>query len=111
VAYLLLYVDDIILTASSQHLLQHLIGYLQQEFAMTDLGHLHYFLGVSVQRSSASLFLSQAKYAAEILEKANMSSAIHPRLLLKFSPSCPPKDDHLLLILLYIAVSQVLCNI
>jgi hypothetical protein len=111
VAYLLLYVDDIILTASSQPLLQHLIGYLQQEFAMTDLGHLHYFLGVSVQRSSAGLFLSQAKYAAEILEKANMSSAIHPRLLLKFSPSCPPKDDHLLLILLYIAVSQVLCNI
>jgi hypothetical protein len=41
---------------------------------MTDLGHLHYFLGVSVQRSSAGLFLSQAKYAAEILEKANMSS-------------------------------------
>ena len=74
VAYLLLYVDDIILTASSQHLLQHIIGSLQQEFAMTDLGKLHYFLGVSAQRSSTGLFLSQAKYAAEILAKANMSS-------------------------------------
>ena len=74
VAYLLLYVDDIILTTSSQHLLEHIIGSLQQEFVVTDLGNLHYFLGVSVQRSSTGLFLSQAKYAAEILAKANMSS-------------------------------------
>ena len=73
-AYLLLYVDDIILTASSHHLLQHIIGSLQQEFAMTDLGNLHYFLGVSAERSPTGLFLSQAKYAAEILVKANMSS-------------------------------------
>jgi hypothetical protein len=74
VAYLLLYVDDIILTASSQHFLQHIIGSLQQEFAMTDLGNLHYFLGVSAKRSLTGLFLSQAKYATEILAKANMSS-------------------------------------
>jgi hypothetical protein len=39
-------VDDIILTASSQPLLQRS---LQQEFAMTDLGHIHYFLGVSAK--------------------------------------------------------------
>jgi hypothetical protein len=78
VAYLLLYVDDIILTASSHHLLQHIIGSLQQEFAMTDLGNLHYFLGVSAKRSSSGLFLSQAKYAAEVLDKANMSSC-NPR--------------------------------
>jgi len=53
---------------------QHIIGSLQQEFAMTDLGNLHYFLGVSAKQSSSGLFLSQAKYAAEILDKANMSS-------------------------------------
>jgi len=47
---------------------------MQQVFAMTDLGNLHYFLDVSAKRSSSSLFLSQAKYAAEILDKANMSS-------------------------------------
>ncbi|WVZ84096.1 hypothetical protein U9M48_031160 [Paspalum notatum var. saurae] len=45
-AYLLLYVDDIVLTASSQHLLQHIITSLQQEFAMKDLGVLHQFLGI-----------------------------------------------------------------
>ena len=42
-AYLLLYVDDIVLTASSQQLLQRIISSLQQEFAMKDLGQLHHF--------------------------------------------------------------------
>ena len=39
-SYLLLYVDDIVLTASSQRLLQSVISSLQQEFAMKDLGQL-----------------------------------------------------------------------
>ncbi|GJW87828.1 ribonuclease H-like domain-containing protein [Tanacetum coccineum] len=73
-AYLLLYVDDIVLTASSEGLLQQIIGFLHQEFAKTDLGPLNYFLGISVTRDSLGLFLSQKKYAIEILEKAHMVS-------------------------------------
>ncbi|GKD45176.1 ribonuclease H-like domain-containing protein [Tanacetum coccineum] len=46
-AYLLLYVDDIILTASSARLLQQIILSLHNEFAMTDLGSLNYFLSIS----------------------------------------------------------------
>ncbi|GKE52829.1 ribonuclease H-like domain-containing protein, partial [Tanacetum coccineum] len=52
VAYLLLYVDDIILTASTTTLLQHLIDSLHREFDMTDLGVLNYFLGISAVRQS-----------------------------------------------------------
>ncbi|GJS98683.1 ribonuclease H-like domain-containing protein [Tanacetum coccineum] len=37
-AYLLLYVDDIVLTASSSDLLQQIITSLHAEFSMTDLG-------------------------------------------------------------------------
>jgi len=44
-AYLLLYVDDIVLTASSTDLLLSIIGRLHAEFAMTDLGDLHHFRG------------------------------------------------------------------
>jgi hypothetical protein len=47
-AYLLLYVDDIILTASSESLLRRIITSLQQKFAMKDLGLLHHFLGVKL---------------------------------------------------------------
>lgn len=47
--YLLLCVDDIVLTASSILLLLRVIGALQ-EFSMKDLGELHHFLGMEVQR-------------------------------------------------------------
>ena len=54
-AYLLLYVDDIVLTASSQQLLQSVISSLQQEFTMKDLGQLHHFLGVTVESRPSGL--------------------------------------------------------
>ncbi|KAK9074412.1 hypothetical protein SSX86_007010 [Deinandra increscens subsp. villosa] len=73
VAYLLLYVDDIILTTSSTGLKQTLMQQLAREFAMKDLGPLTYFLGISVQRDNNGLFLSQTKYAHEILQRAKMS--------------------------------------
>jgi hypothetical protein len=47
-AYLLLYVDDMVLTASTPALLQHLIARLYSAFAVKDMGPLHYFLGISV---------------------------------------------------------------
>nr|GEU72498.1 ribonuclease H-like domain-containing protein [Tanacetum cinerariifolium] len=52
VAYLLLYVDDIIFTASSTIILKQLINSLHREFDMTDLGALNYFLGISVVHNS-----------------------------------------------------------
>ncbi|GJZ65289.1 ribonuclease H-like domain-containing protein [Tanacetum coccineum] len=61
-------------TALLQPPLLHL---LHSEFAMTDLGSLNYFLGVSAQRSKSGLFLSQSKFAEEILERAH-STALLP---------------------------------
>ncbi|GJZ21793.1 ribonuclease H-like domain-containing protein [Tanacetum coccineum] len=46
VAYLLIYVDDIIRTTSFAALLQHITASLHREFDMTDLGPLNYFLGI-----------------------------------------------------------------
>ncbi|XP_071708089.1 uncharacterized mitochondrial protein AtMg00810-like [Rutidosis leptorrhynchoides] len=39
---------------------------------MTDLGMLNYFLGISVTRTTSGMFLSQKKYATEIIERAYM---------------------------------------
>jgi hypothetical protein len=44
IVYLLLYGDDIVLTASSGALLQRTMVALQREFAMKNLGPLHHFL-------------------------------------------------------------------
>ncbi|GKA14685.1 ribonuclease H-like domain-containing protein, partial [Tanacetum coccineum] len=72
VAYLLIYVDDIILTASSTTLLQQIISSLHSEFDMTDLGALNYFFGISLVRHSTRLFLSQKQYASQLFEHAHM---------------------------------------
>jgi hypothetical protein len=72
-AYLLLYVDDIVLTASSPGLLRHIISCLQQEFAMKDLGALHHFLGFTVERRPQGMFLHQRQYTVDLLEHAGMA--------------------------------------
>jgi hypothetical protein len=73
VAYLLLHVDDIVLTATSPQLLQRIISSLQQKFAKKDLGQLHHFLGVTVEPRQAGLLLHQRQYALDILERAGMT--------------------------------------
>jgi hypothetical protein len=85
IAYLLLYVDDIILTASSTSLLRRITELLHSEFAMTDLGALHHFLGISVTRSSDGLFLSQHQYAADLLQRAGMA---------EYHSTATPVDTH-----------------
>jgi hypothetical protein len=71
--YLLLYVDDIILTASSTKLLRRTISALQQEFDMKDLGPLHHFLSITVERRPDGLFLHQRTYTLDILKREVMA--------------------------------------
>ena len=73
IAYLLLYVDDIVLTASSHVLLKRIITSLNSEFEMSDQGPLHHFLGITVKRDPSGLFLHQQNYAADILHRADMT--------------------------------------
>ena len=89
-AYLLLYVDDIILTASSSALVHSMIASLHTEFSMTDMGDLHYFLGISITRSKDSLFLSQEKYALDLLDRAGMLQCKPSLLQLILPPNFQP---------------------
>ena len=65
--YLLLYVDDMVITESNSSMVQTLITRLSKEFSMKDLVDLHYFLGVEVQANEKGLFLNQTKYALDLL--------------------------------------------
>lgn len=73
--FLLVYVDDIIVTGNSLHAITNLITQLQQSFALKDLGPLHYFLGIHVQHLPHGLHLSQSKYIADVLARAKMTDA------------------------------------
>lgn len=67
---LLLYVDDIILTCSSDALIQEVIDDLSSVFELKDLGLLTYFLGLQISYpSSGGIFVNQYKYAKELLAK------------------------------------------
>jgi hypothetical protein len=72
--YLLVYVDDILLTGSNSAMLHHLIQLLSSEFKLRDLGDVHYFLGIEVQSTVMSLMLRQHKYILDILTRAGMTS-------------------------------------
>nr|GEX12762.1 hypothetical protein [Tanacetum cinerariifolium] len=80
--------------ASSSAFLHRVISSLHGEFAMTDLGSLNYFLGISTQRSSLGLFLSQSTYAEEILEFAHMQKCNTCRTLM-YNESKLGADDAL----------------
>eukprot|EP00253_Pinus_taeda_P009448 PITA_09448 len=69
---LVLYVDDLILTGSDPNLINHVKSSLKKKFEMTDLGHLHYFLGLQVLQSKEGISLSQSKYACDILRHFHM---------------------------------------
>lgn len=73
-AYILVYVDDIIITASSDGLRKSIMSLLASKFAMKDLGPLSYFFGIAVSRHADVMFLSQRKYAEEIIDRAGMAS-------------------------------------
>jgi hypothetical protein len=69
---LVLYVDDLILTGSDSKLLNHVKTSLKKKFEMTDVGFLHYFLGLQVLKTNEGIFLSQSKYACDLLCRFHM---------------------------------------
>ncbi|RVW29213.1 Retrovirus-related Pol polyprotein from transposon RE1 [Vitis vinifera] len=70
---LIVYVDDMVVTGNDPEERKALQNYLSREFEMKDLSPLKYFLGIEVSRSSEEIFLSQRKYALNILQKIGIS--------------------------------------
>ncbi|RVW27298.1 Retrovirus-related Pol polyprotein from transposon RE1 [Vitis vinifera] len=70
---LIVYVDDMVVTGNDPEERKALQNYLSREFEMKDLGPLKYFLGIEVSRSSEGIFLSQRKYALNLLQETGMS--------------------------------------
>lgn len=68
-----LYVDNLIYTSNDTSMLADFKKSMMNEFDMTDLGLMHYFLGIEVVQSYAGVFISQKKYALEILDRFVMN--------------------------------------
>lgn len=75
VLYLLLYVNDIIVTGSNDAFVLQLVECLAQRFSLKDLGSLSYFLGVEVVPHRLGILLSQRRYIEDLLKRTNMDNA------------------------------------
>jgi histone deacetylase 1/2 len=71
--FVLVYVDDIIVVSSVPGATVALLKKLNEDFALKDLGELHYFLGIEVSKVRNGILLTQEKYANDILERVGMS--------------------------------------
>ena len=66
------YVDDLIFTGNDEVMFEQFKKSMKIEFDMTDLGRMKYFLGIEVLQKADGIFITQRKYAQEILERFNM---------------------------------------
>jgi len=79
-----LYVDDVIFTGNDDYLIENFKTVIKEKFEMTDMGLLRYFLGIEVEQNGNGIFISQAKYVNEVLERFNMQeskAAITPTVM------------------------------
>ena len=88
-----LYVDDMIYMGSCESILVDFKSNMMKNFKMSDLGLLHYFLGLEVKQGLDRIFISQRKYAIDLVKRLNM---------LDYKTACSPMnlnekliaDDH-----------------
>ena len=89
---ILLYVDDMIITEDDSAGIYSLQHFLSQHFEMKDLGTLSYFLGLEVTSSSDGYYLSQAKYASDLLSKAGIIDNKTVSTPLEYNAKLTPLD-------------------
>lgn len=70
-----MYVDDIVITGGNTNSISSTISYLTANFDIKDLGPLKFFLGIEVHRTCSSIFLTQKKYALDLLECTHILGA------------------------------------
>ncbi|KAJ0613659.1 putative RNA-directed DNA polymerase [Helianthus annuus] len=70
--YILVYVDDIIITGNNSPLVNSVIAKLSSMLEVKDLGPLHYFLGIEVLHQNSDLILSQRKYLLDVINRAGL---------------------------------------
>ena len=73
VVYLVVYVYDILMTGNNESYIASVKKELRKGFEMTDLGYVHYYLGIEVTQHPKSIFLSQNKYIGDLLNRFGMT--------------------------------------
>ncbi|KAK2452140.1 putative mitochondrial protein [Trifolium repens] len=79
-----IYVDDIIFGSTNASLCKNFSKLMQDEFEMSMMGELKFFLGIQINQGKDGTYIHQSKYTKELLKKFNlddckiMSTPMHP---------------------------------
>ncbi|CAA7051267.1 unnamed protein product [Microthlaspi erraticum] len=100
--YILVYVDDIVITGNNPRLLQHTLDALATRFSIKDPEDLNYFLGIEAFRTSFGLHLTQRRYILDLLQRCKMSDAkpvqtpmaAYPKLTLRSGSPLPDPTEY-----------------
>jgi hypothetical protein len=71
--FLLLDMDDMIITSDDPEYIAFVKARLSDQFLMSDLGPLRYFLGIEISSMPEGFFLSQEKYIHDLLDQASLT--------------------------------------
>ncbi|XP_052167948.1 uncharacterized mitochondrial protein AtMg00810-like [Oryza glaberrima] len=114
---LLLYVDDMLITGDDVDHISHVKRHLNEQFQMTDLGPLSYFLGIEVLHSAKGYYLSQSKYIQDLIVRSGITdnrTAATPtdlHLQLRGTDGTPLEDPshyhHIVGSLVYLTVTRL----
>ena len=72
VVYLVVYVDDLLMSGNNESYIASIKKELRKGFEMNDLGYVHYYLGIEVTQHPKFIFLSQ-KYIGDLLNRFGMA--------------------------------------
>jgi spore germination protein GerM len=74
-----IYVDDIIFGATLDSLAHEFAEEMKQEFEMSMIGELNYFLGLQVKQTTEGIFISQSKYAKDLVKRFGLDGKSRAR--------------------------------
>ncbi|XP_019056176.1 PREDICTED: uncharacterized protein LOC109115946 [Nelumbo nucifera] len=94
------YVDDIVIARDDISRIAELKSFLATKFEIKDLGNLRYFLGVEVARSKRGIYISQRKYALDLLHELGvddgdvlLDKGVYQRLVGRLLNLCLTRPD------------------
>ena len=67
-----LFVDDLIFTANNGNIIEEFKMEMMKKYEMSDMGMLHYFLGIEIFQEDDGVFIFQKRYVQRILKKFGM---------------------------------------